>query len=100
MKAIAIPQFKLVPHPVSEEAKQLPGFKWAGREVGTRHQLGGRPSERVTAVWPACPDCGEPMTFYGQLDSINDEFCVMDAGVICVFMCFDCNEVAAVIDSG
>lgn len=40
------------------------------------------------------------MTFYGQLDSINDDFMIADVGLIYVFFCFDCNEVSAMIDSG
>jgi len=95
-----IPMFRLVPEPASDAARQLPGFKWAGDEVGKRHQLGGLPAPSMSDDrWPQCPDCHEPMTFYGQLDSINDEFCVADAGFICVFICFDCNEVKAVIET-
>jgi hypothetical protein len=30
------------------------------------------------------------MTFYGQLDSINDEFVLADVGLVFVFVCFDC----------
>jgi len=36
---------------------------------------------------------------YGLLDSLNDEFCIADAGLIYVFLCFDCLEGAAVVDS-
>ena len=39
------------------------------------------------------------MTFYGQLDSIKDEFCIADAGLIYVFACLECNEVKAVIET-
>jgi hypothetical protein len=39
-----IPSFKLVPEPQSDEAKNLPKFKWAGKEIGHRHQLGGEPN--------------------------------------------------------
>ena len=28
------------------------------------------------------------MTYYAQLDSINDEFCIADCGMIYVFVCF------------
>ncbi len=37
------------------------------------------------------------MSFYGQLDSINDDICIADAGLISVFICFKCNEVKAEI---
>lgn len=95
-----IPMFRLVPEPTSDEGRQLPRFKWANDEVGRRHQLGGAPSRAIDDDrWPQCPDCQDRMTFYGQLDSINDEFCVADAGVICVFVCLECNEVQAIIDT-
>jgi hypothetical protein len=95
-----IPPFKLLPEPLNEEARKLPKFKWAADEIGIRHQLGGEPQPRIDdSHWPHCPDCAEKMSFYGQLDSVNDEFCVADAGVICVFLCFGCNEVKATIES-
>ena len=52
-----IPPFKLVPEPLNEEAKNLPKFKWADDEIGTRHQLGGKPisthfSKRLTIIQP------------------------------------------------
>jgi len=40
------------------------------------------------------------MSFYGQLDSINDEFRIADVGLVSVFICFECNEVKAEIASG
>jgi hypothetical protein len=39
------------------------------------------------------------MTFYGQLDSLNDDFCIADAGFVYVFVCFECSEAAAMVDS-
>lgn len=39
-----IPPFKLEPIPLNESAKNLPKFKWASNEIGTRHQLGGNHS--------------------------------------------------------
>jgi len=40
------------------------------------------------------------MTFYGQLDSINDEFILADCGLVYVFVCFDCFSAQAFIQSG
>ena len=94
-----IPPFKLNPIPLTEEAKLLPKFKWASDEIGTRHQLGGEPSLIQKTEWPTCPSCNESMTFYGQLDSINDEFVIADCGMIYVFVCLDCNEVISFIQS-
>lgn len=39
-----IPPFRLKPEPLNEAAKNLPKFKWAGDNIGTRHQLGGEPT--------------------------------------------------------
>lgn len=95
-----IPPFKLVPEPLTEEARKLPPFRWADPDVGQRHRLGGAPPSSLGQEhWPQCPECGGRMSFYGQLDSINDEFCIADAGLVCVFVCFECNEVRATIES-
>ena len=94
-----IPPFRLVPEPLTPEAAALPGFKWAAPEVGKRHRLGGKPESLQASTQPTCSECGEPMTFYGQLDSINDDYCLADAGLVYVFVCFDCVTAQAVIDS-
>ena len=39
------------------------------------------------------------MTFYAQLDSINDDFCLADCGMIFVFVCFECFETKSVLQS-
>jgi hypothetical protein len=94
-----IPPFRLVTEPLDDEAASLPGFKWAEPEIGTRHRLGGRPDMIQPLEYPRCPGCGEEMNFYGQLDSINDEFVLGDVGVVYVFVCFFCQEASAVIQS-
>jgi hypothetical protein len=94
-----IPPFKLVPEPQSDEAGDLPKFKWASPEIGTRHQLGGEPHFLQTEAWPECQGCHEPMTFYGQLDSVNDEICIADCGLIYVFICFDCYSTTSIVHS-
>jgi hypothetical protein len=35
------------------------------------------------------------MSFYGQLDSVGDDVALADAGVVHVFVCFDCFNAAA-----
>lgn len=95
-----VPAFKLLPEPLTDAARNLSKFKWAADEVGTRHRLGGRPEPAIEdSTWPRCPVCNEKMSFYGQLDSLNDEFCIADVGRICVFVCFSCNEVKATIET-
>ena len=94
-----IPPFALVPKPLNEKAASLEPFKWAAEEIGKRHQLGGEPAAITAEDWPNCVSCRERMTFYGQLDSISDEICIADCGLIFVFLCFDCYEAQAVIHS-
>jgi hypothetical protein len=94
-----IPPFKLVAQPLNEEAAKLPKFKWASEEVGKRHQLGGKPQFLQNENWPDCPCCKNKMSFYGQLDSINDEFLLADCGIVYVFVCFECNETKSFIQS-
>ena len=94
-----IPPFKLVPEPLDESAATLPKFRWAGEGIGLRHRLGGVPEFIQSAEWPDCPTCKAQMTFYAQLDSINDDFCIADCGMIYVFLCFECLVVETVVQS-
>lgn len=94
-----IPPFKLIPQPMTEESAKLPKFKWAADEIGTRHKLGGVPDFIQKSQWPSCPDCRSVMTFYSQIDSINDEFCLADCGLIYTFVCFDCVNVQSFVQS-
>lgn len=95
----SIPPFKLVPNPITDAAESLPKFKWADNLIGTRHKLGGKPDFIQRANWPNCPDCNEKMTFYAQLDSVNDEFCIADCGMIYIFICFECNNIESFTQS-
>jgi hypothetical protein len=96
-----LPPFKLVPQPLTPEAQDLlvgpPGI-WD--ELGQRHQLGGQPDLHNSA-WPSCSACGIRMTFYAQLDGLPcpSEFDLADAGLIYVYVCFDCFEVTAELGS-
>jgi len=94
-----VPPFKLILEPLNDEAKNLSPFKWADENVGKRHQLGGDPSFIQEDEIPICPDCKQKMSFYGQLDSINDDYVIADCGMIYIFFCFDCNEVKAIVQS-
>ena len=93
-----VPPFKLVPEPLNEEARSLPPFKWAGRDIGRRHRLGGTPDFIQRAEVPHC-SCGKGMTFYAQLDSINDDLILGDCGMVYVFICFDCLETRSILQS-
>ena len=94
-----IPPFKLIPEPLSNEARHLPKFKWAAKEMGTRHRLGGEPQDLGNERWPSCSAGHGKMTFYGQLDSINDDICIADCGMIYVFICFDCYQAISIVQS-
>jgi len=94
-----IPPFKIVINPLNEEAASLPKFKWAPEEIGNRHQLGGEPQFLQEKNRPDCQCCNKEMSFYAQLDSINDEFVIADCGMIYIFVCFDCNETKSFIQS-
>lgn len=94
-----IPPFKMILQPLNQEAAKLPTFKWTSEEIGKRHQMGGSPTFLQETTWPICPSCRHKMSFYCQIDSLNDEFCIADCGMIYVFFCFDCNEVKAVVQS-
>jgi hypothetical protein len=39
------------------------------------------------------------MTFYAQLDSLGDNHCLADCGMIYVFVCWDCFETKSVLQS-
>jgi hypothetical protein len=93
-----IPPFQLVPRPLNAEAEALPPFEWAEPVIGTRHRLGGDPEFIQREKIPQC-SCNQHMTFYAQLDSINDEFCLADAGMIYVFVCFDCFDTKSILHS-
>lgn len=95
-----VPPFRLIPQPLNDEAANLPPFKRAAPETGKRHKLGETPDFIQPPQWPMCPRCKSKMTFYGQLDSKNDEFRIADVGMIYVFLCFDCYESASIVQSG
>jgi hypothetical protein len=49
--------------------------------------------------YPRCRSWGYSMTFYGQLNSIGDDFALPDVGVVRVLVCFDCFDAAARVAS-
>lgn len=99
MSKMRIPAFKLTAEPLDDEARKIEKSEWAAPEIDTRHQLGGEPLFIQKAKWPVCNGCGQKMTFYGQLGSISDEICLADAGLVYVFVCFDCFQSASFIQS-
>ena len=92
-----LPCFKLLAEPVDEYARTMKPFQLAASEVGKRSKIGGIPFGIKEEDYPECPCCKKRMTFYGQLDSLNDDYIIADCGLIATFICFDCNEVKAEI---
>ncbi|MBE7368011.1 hypothetical protein [Ramlibacter pallidus] len=93
-----IPPIPLVTSPETPEAERAIGFQWAGDPVGKRHRIGGDPDGMQQGDVPVC-SCGKHMSFYGQLDSIGDEYCIADCALIYVFLCWDCFETKSVLQS-
>jgi hypothetical protein len=92
-----IPQISVSLDPETDEAKAAIGFK-NNAAAGKATKLGGEPEWIQGDDWPSC-DCGQKMTFYGQLDSIGDEHNLADCGMIFVFVCFDCFETRSVLQT-
>lgn len=74
-------------------------FLARGSDVGNRNKLGGEPDGDGDSGFPVCSLCAKRMFFYGQLDSVNDKWMLMDCALIHVYMCFECMNPVAVIRS-
>ena len=92
-----IPEILIELNPTSEEASAALGFKW-NDSAGKASKLGGVPDWIQGAEWPSC-SCGTEMSFYGQLDSIGDDYNLADCGMIYVFVCFGCFETKSVLQT-
>jgi uncharacterized protein YwqG len=93
-----LPEVPLVLNPLTPEARASVGFKWAGPTAGRRSKIGGAPDWIQTPSIPICT-CGNPITFYAQVDSVGDSIVLADVGMIYVFVCFDCLETYSVLQS-
>ena len=93
---INIPEIPLVPQPTTAEAIEAVGYQY-NEEAGKRHKLGGCPDWQQNSEWPLCECCDESMTFYGQLDSIGDNYDLADCGIIYVFVCFNCFTTTSIL---
>jgi Domain of unknown function (DUF1963) len=100
MSRTRIPPFKLELIPLDDEARaNPPGFPYARPPTGQRHRIGGDPDFLQHVEWPRCPQCGEEMSFYAQIDSLNRQFAIADVGMIFVFLCFDDFTASALVQS-
>jgi uncharacterized protein YwqG len=81
----------------TEEAKSFAKFRWCDHTPN--HKIGGKPDWiNDTNEIPSCQSCEEPMAFLAQIDSIGDQFCFGDVGMIYVFMCRQCGETKVEMD--
>lgn len=92
-----LPEIPLACQPATPEAEAAIGFKWAS-DMGRRSKIGGQPDWIQGESVPSC-SCRNPMSFYGQLDSVGDTVALADCGMIYVFVCFDCYETASILQS-
>jgi len=90
---LQIPKIKLVPTPETPEASEAIGYKW-NKEAGTRHFLGGEPTDGERLK---CEACHQQMTFYAQIDSIGHKYDLADCMVIHTYVCFDCFTVKSLL---
>jgi uncharacterized protein YwqG len=95
-----IPEIDIKLIPLSKEANDILGFKWASSEAGQRSKIGGTPTLRPHDHWPNCNACDEKMTFLTQIDSLGDNFTFADLGMVLVFICMDCFEVEGFVTTG
>jgi hypothetical protein len=93
-----IPASRLTPEPMDDEALELLECGAGVAGINKRHRLGGKPEFIEAEEIPVCA-FGNPMTFYAQLDSVSEEFSLADCGMIYVFVCFNCFEAKAVLQS-
>jgi uncharacterized protein YwqG len=82
--------------------------------LGLRSKFGGNPDWDQNNETPKCSACGEPMSFVGQIDSIEhnedhnphqkdygkQDYMFGDVGLIYVFFCFECLETQSVFQCG
>jgi uncharacterized protein YwqG len=94
-----IPRIKLKLELTDESDNIQLGFKMAPESVGKRFQLGGEPFWIQDGEEIKCDSCKIEMTFYGQLDSINDDIIIGDCGMVYVFICFNCLESKSIIQT-
>ena len=91
-----IPEIPLKMVPESAVAKVLieGGYGW---QPGDENKLGGDPDWIQYDETPDCPECGEPMEFYGQLDHLGAIEALNGGGMIYVFLCRECYATESVL---
>jgi hypothetical protein len=83
---------------------------------GQRTKLGGEPDWVQSDEVPLCSDCGAPMSFVAQIDSVEHQWksnphsvdalsddqrwMFADVGMIYVFFCFECSTTSSIFQCG
>jgi uncharacterized protein YwqG len=86
------------------------------KALGLMSKLGGEPDWVQGDETPVCSGCGQPLSFVGQIDSIEhdeshnphavdclsdeQEYMFGDVGMFYIFFCFDCMETKSVFQCG
>lgn len=87
-----IPEIPLIPKPKTPEALHVLGEDPFSKEnYISACKYGGEPEWIQEPFEPEC--CGQPMTFYAQIDGLYNEFRLADTGMIYVFVCMKCYSV-------
>jgi hypothetical protein len=92
-----IPEISLKMVPECSKAHAVVNGSFGYSEAGNGHKLGGSPDWIQSDETPDCPECGEPMDFYGQLDHLGSIESLKDEGMIYVFLCRECYATETVL---
>jgi len=107
-----LPELRVRLEPVPGDERAVP--EEALTAVGVRTKLGGEPDWIQGDDTPDCPDCGRPMSFLAQIDSIGADdsdnplagssedlsgYVFADGGMVYVFVCKRCLKSASFIQS-
>ena len=87
-------QLKMAPESVVAKVLVEGGY---GPPPGDGNKLGGDPDWIQYDETPDCPECDEPMEFYGQLDHLGAVELLKDGGMIYVFLCRECYTTETVL---
>ena len=111
-----LPEFRVTLTRLKENETAYPTDNPRYNSHGRRTKLGGKPDWIQQEETPICQDCGTPMTFVSQIDSVehdwesnphsvdalsdNQKWMFGDVGMIYVFFCFDCNTTSSAFQCG
>ena len=111
-----LPEFRVTLTRLKDGESAYPVEGSRREHLGQRTKLGGKPDWDQNDETPECPDCGAPMTFVAQVDSVehqsklnphsvnalsdDQKWMFGDVGMIYVFFCLGCNTTSSVFQCG